>query len=74
MLFTNHFIEIIKREIEELEIELNYQHNNDSISPNKKVKKIKKILSRILNKKQLLELYINYILESKTQEHGNSSE
>lgn len=74
MLFSNHFIEIIKREIEELEIELNYQHNNDSISPNKKVKKIKKLLSKILNKKEILELYVNYILESKKTKHGNSNE
>lgn len=74
MLFSNYLIETIKREIEDLEVELNYQHNNDSISPVKKAKKIQKILTKISNKKQNLDLYFNYILESKTEENGNSNQ
>ena len=74
MLFSNYLIETIKREIEELEVELNFQHNNDSISPVKKAKKIQKILTKISNKKQNLDLYFNYILESKTEENGNSNQ
>lgn len=73
MLFSNYLIEIIKREIEELEVELNFQHNNDSISPIKKAKKIQKILTKISNKKNILDLYFNYILESNTEENGNSN-
>lgn len=74
MLFSNYYIEELKKEIENLEIELNYQHNNDLISPNKKLKKITKILTKIANKKNILELYFNYILESNTKEHGNPNE
>ena len=54
MLFSNYYIEELKKEIENLEIELNYQHNNDLISPNKKLKKINKILTKIVNKKNIL--------------------
>lgn len=74
MLFSNYLIETIKREIEDLEVELNYQHNNDSISPIKKAKKIQKILTKISNKKQNLDLYFNYILQSNTEENGNSNQ
>lgn len=74
MQFSDYLIENLKREIEELEVELNYQHNNELISPNKKIILVKKVLSKILNKKQILELYINYILESKNKENGITTE
>jgi hypothetical protein len=73
MLFSNFLIEKIKKEIEDLEIDLNFQHNNDSISPIKKSKKIQKILTKISNKKQNLDLYFNYILESNKEENGTSN-
>lgn len=74
MLFSNYLIETIKREIEELEVELNFHHNDDSISPVKKAKKIQKILTKISNKKQNLDLYFNYILQSNTEENGTSNQ
>jgi hypothetical protein len=74
MLFSNFFIEKIKREIEDLEIELNYQHNEDSVSPLKKAKKVKKILLKISDNQKILDIYINYILESNKEENGNPIE
>lgn len=73
ILFSNFFIEKIKGEIEYLETELNHHHNDISISPALKVKKIKKILNKISKKKQTLEIYVNYILESKEKENGDGN-
>jgi hypothetical protein len=72
MNFSELLITSIKSEIELLEIELNYIHNNDSISPIDKINKIKDILKKISEKKNILSLYINYILESKQNEHNDN--
>jgi hypothetical protein len=74
MLFSNYFIETLKGEIDDLEIELNYYHNNESISPNSKLKKVKKIISKIVNKKQVLETYFKYLIESNKIENGNTNQ
>jgi hypothetical protein len=74
MLFSNYFIESLKGEIDDLEIELNYYHNNESISPNSKLKKVKKIISKIVNKKQVLETYFKYLIESNKIENGNTNQ
>jgi hypothetical protein len=74
MLFSNFFIETLKKEIDVLEIELDHQYNDTSISPNKRVKNIKKILLKIIQKKQILETFLNYILESNKNQNGNSSQ
>jgi hypothetical protein len=74
MLFSNFFIEKLKGEIEDLEIDLNHYHNDDSISPILKFKKVKNIISKIANKKQILEIYFNYIIESNKIENGNTTQ
>jgi hypothetical protein len=65
MNFSELLINSIRGEIESLEMELNYIHNKESISPMKKVERVRKILLNISEKKNILSLYLNYILESK---------
>lgn len=69
MNFTELLINSIKGEIETLEMELNFIHNKDSISPIKKLERVKRILGTISEKKNILALYLNYILESKQKEN-----
>jgi hypothetical protein len=71
MNFSEYFIDNIKLEIENLETELNYIHNQDSLSPLNKIKKLNKILSKISKRKNILSLYLSYILESKQKQHDN---
>jgi len=65
MNFSELLINSIRGEIESLEMELKYIHNKESISPMKKVERVRKILLNISEKKNILSLYLNYILESK---------
>jgi len=74
MNLTNFIITKINGEIESLEIELNHIHNSDSISPNKKYNKIKKILLKISEYKNILGLYMNYIIESKQLHDDNNTD
>lgn len=69
MNFSELLINSIKGEIETLEMELNFIHNKDSISPIKKLERVKRILGTISEKKNILALYLNYILESKQKEN-----
>jgi hypothetical protein len=73
MNFSELLINSIKGEIETLEMELNFIHNKDSISPVKKIERIKKILFNISERKDILSLYLNYILESKQNQNGNDN-
>ena len=73
MNFSELLINSIKGEIETLEMELNFIHNKDSISPMDKIKRVKRILLNISQKKDILSLYINYILESKQNQNGNDN-
>lgn len=69
MNFSEVLINSIKGEIESLEMELNFIHNADTISPMKKLDSVKRILNNISEKKNILSLYLNYILESKQVEN-----
>jgi 3-phenylpropionate/cinnamic acid dioxygenase small subunit len=70
MIYTTYLINKIKGEIDDLEMELNYYHNSDTISPEYKTSKIIENLEKISMKKNILELYLNYILESKQNENA----
>jgi len=72
MNFSELLINSIKGEIESLELELNFVHNRDSISPLKKIERVKRILLNISEKKNILSLYLNYIIESKKNNDGDS--
>jgi hypothetical protein len=72
MNFSELLINSIRGEIETLEMELNFIHNKESISPMNKIERVKRILSNISKKKDILSLYLNYILESKQKtENGD---
>lgn len=73
MIYSTYLINKIKGEIDDLEIELDYFHNSELISPEKKTKKIILLLELIVNKKNILELYLKYIIESKQNTDGNIS-
>lgn len=73
MIYSTYLINKIKGEIDDLEIELDYFHNLELISPEKKTKKIISLLDLIVNKKNILELYLKYIIESKQNTDGNIS-
>lgn len=73
MIYSTYLINKIKGDIDDLEIELDYYHNTDSISPETKTNKIITLLELIVAKKNILELYLTYIIESKENTNGNIS-
>lgn len=72
MNFSELLINSIRGEIELLETELSFIHNNTSISPIDKINNMKRILSNISEKNNILSLYINYIIDSKQDTEKNA--
>ena len=69
LIFSTLIINKLKGEIENLEIDLNYYHNIDTISPSDKINKVLELLENIARKQQILDLYTNYIVNSNNSEN-----
>lgn len=69
LIFSTLIINKLKGEIDNLEIDLNYYHNTDTISPSDKINKVLELLENITRKQQILDLYTNYIVNSNNPEN-----